>query len=203
MGELLEDTPGALWTSEMIENSRWRSLPDDWEWGRVVVGVDPAVTSHEESDETGIVVVGRGAGKWADHYVTIADKSGRHPVTTSDPDIKTWSKVAVDAYRAHAADCVVAERNNGGDLVAGAIAQVAPEVGVRVVVATKGKAKRAEPVALLWEQGRAHMLGMHHHLEDQMTTFQPDDQTAGSPDRMDGMVWAHTELMGSEGLIVL
>jgi phage terminase large subunit-like protein len=203
LGELLEDTPGALWSAAMIENTRWRALPEGWEWGRVVVGVDPAVTSHDESDETGIVVCGRGAGAWSDHYVVLSDKSGRHPVTSSDPTTKTWAAVAVEAYRAHMADCLVAERNNGGDLVAGAIAQVAPDVGVRVVVATKGKAKRAEPIALLWEQRRAHVLGMHHHLEDQMTTFQPDDPTASSPDRMDAMVWAMTELTGGEGLVVL
>jgi phage terminase large subunit-like protein len=201
MGELLEDTPGAIWTTELIEASRMKDLP--CELSRIVVGVDPAVTSHEESDETGIVVVGRGSGDWKDHLFVLGDYSGRHPSVKTDPRVQTWPEVSVKAYRNHGADRIVAERNNGGDLVAGAIRQIAPEVAVTPVVATRGKVRRAEPIAMLWEQKRAHFIGVMHHLEDQMTTFQPDDATARSPDRMDALVWAATALMDTEQIIVL
>lgn len=200
-GELLEDTPGAIWTTELIEGSRMREVP--CELSRVVIGVDPAVTSHEESDETGIVVVGRGSGEWQDHFFVLADYSGRHPSVKTQPRIKTWPEMAVHAYNVHKADRIVAERNNGGDLVAGAIRQAAPHVAVEAVVATRGKVRRAEPVAMLWEQKRAHFVGVMHHLEDQMTTFAPDDPTSRSPDRMDALVWATTALMDSEQIIVL
>jgi phage terminase large subunit-like protein len=200
-GELLEDTPGAIWTTEMIEKSRMKHLP--CELSRIVVGVDPAVTSHEESDETGIVVVGRGSGDWKDHYFVLGDYSGRHPSVKTDPRVKTWPEMAIKAYQLHGADKIIAERNNGGDLVAGAIRQIAPSVAVEPVVATRGKIRRAEPVAMLWEQGRAHFVGVQHHLEDQMTTFQPDDPTSRSPDRMDALVWAATALMDTEQIIVL
>lgn len=200
-GELLEDTPGAIWTTELIERSRMKAPP--CEFSRVVVGVDPAVTSHEDSDETGIVVVARGSGDWKDHLFVLADYSGRHPSVKTDPRIPTWSEMAIKAYRIHHADKIIAERNNGGDLVAGAIRQAAPEVAVEPVVATRGKIRRAEPVAMLWEQQRAHFIGVLHHLEDQMTTFQPDDATSRSPDRMDALVWAATALMDSEQIIVL
>jgi phage terminase large subunit-like protein len=201
MGELLDDTPGALWNGSMIDGSRVIKVPCDL--SRIVVGVDPAVTSHEESDETGIVVVGKGSGEWSDHFFVLQDYSGRHPATKTQPGVPTWSDEAVRAFRAHKADRIVAERNNGGDLVAGAIRQVSADVPVELVVATRGKVKRAEPVAMLWEQGRAHMVGVFHALEDQMTTFQPDDPTASSPDRMDALVWATTMLMDTEGIIVL
>ena len=200
-GELLEDTPGALWSVAMIDNSRMKEMP--CEPSRIVVGVDPAVTGHEESDETGIVVAAQGSGEWRDHYFVLSDRSGRHPATKTNPEVQTWSDVVVRSYRTHNADRVVAERNNGGDLVAGAIHQVAPDIPVELVVATRGKVKRAEPVAMLWEQGRAHMIGMHPQLEDQMTTFQPDDPTASSPDRMDAMVWAISYLIGATGVYVL
>lgn len=200
-GELLEDTPGAIWTTELIENTRVRDVP--CELSRVVVAVDPAVTSHEDSDETGIVVVGRGSDEWRDHFFVLADYSGRHPSVKTSPKVKTWPEMAIHAYKVHKADRIVAERNNGGDLVAGAIRQAAPDVAVEAVVATRGKVRRAEPVAMLWEQRRAHFVGVMHHLEDQMTTFAPDDPTSKSPDRMDALVWATTALMDSEQIIVL
>jgi phage terminase large subunit-like protein len=201
MGELLEDTPGALWNAALIDGSRLPKVPCDL--SRIVVGVDPAVTSHDESDETGIVVVGKGSGEWSDHFFVLADYSGRHPATKTQVGVPTWSDEAVRAFRTHKADRIVAERNNGGDLVAGAIRQVSADVPVELVVATRGKIKRAEPVAMLWEQQRAHIIGAFHALEDQMTTFQPDDPTASSPDRMDALVWAITMLMDTEGIIVL
>ena len=204
MGELLDDTPGALWSTTLIDSTRIadpKAIPCDF--SRVVVGVDPAVTSHEESDETGVIVAARGSGAYSDHLYFFRDYSGRHPATSASGEKQTWAHVAVRAFRAHKADRIVAERNNGGDLVAGAIRQIAPDVPVETVVATRGKAKRAEPVAMLWDQGRAHIVGAMPELEDQMTTYVPDDRTAKSPDRMDALVWAGTALMDLDTLMVL
>lgn len=200
-GELLEDVPGALWTSSMIEASRMTVAPQ--EFSRLVVAVDPAVSSHEESDETGIVVCGRGRDDLRDHAFVLDDRSGRHPAASISSDAPSWAKVAVQAYYEWRADRIVAEKNNGGDLVAAAIRQVDPNVPVTLVWASRGKAKRAEPVALLWEQKRAHIVGLSHKLEDEMTQFQPDDPTASSPNRMDAMVWGVTELMVGDEVIVL
>lgn len=198
-GELLEDVPGALWSLSMVEDSRVKQLP--CEMSRIVIAVDPAVSSHEESDETGIVVVGRGSGAWRDHIFVLEDRSGKHPAA-SDIEM-SWPAVAIAAYNDWQADRIVAEKNNGGDLVAAAITQTNRNVPVSLVWASRGKAKRAEPVAMLWEQKRAHMVGLHHKLEDEMTQFQPDDPSASSPNRMDAMVWGATELMVEDELVVL
>jgi phage terminase large subunit-like protein len=187
-GELLEDNPGALWTRSVLEDSRLDKLP--CEPSRIVIGVDPAVTSHEESDETGIIVACRGSGAARDHFFVLEDRSGLHHATQ-------WPREVVAALNAHKAERIVGEVNNGGDLVEAAIRQVpggayAPFESVH---ATRGKAKRAEPVAMLWEQGRAHLVGSFARLEDQCCTYRPDDPTGKSPDRMDAMVWAITALM--------
>lgn len=200
-GELLEDVPGALWTSAMIENSRVKQPP--CEFSRIVVAVDPAVSSHEESDETGIVVMAKGTDEYRDHVFALDDLSGKHPAASINDDTPSWAKVAVRAYYEHRADRIVAEKNNGGDLVQAAIQQVDRNVPVTLVWASRGKAKRAEPVALLWEQKRAHIVGLLHKLEDEMTQFQPDDPTASSPNRMDAMVWGATELVIGDEVIVL
>jgi phage terminase large subunit-like protein len=200
-GELLEDVPGALWTSAMLEISRVSKAPIDM--SRLVVGVDPAVSSHEDSDETGIVVVGRGTDDFRDHVFVLDDRSGRYPAASSVPSEPSWPMVAVSCYRDWQADRLVAEKNNGGDLVAAAVTQVDRSVPVSLVWASRGKAKRAEPIAMLWEQKRAHLVGLHHQLEDEMTQFQPDDPTASSPNRMDAMVWAATELAVGDEVIVL
>lgn len=200
-GELLEDVPGALWSNEMIEMTRVATPP--CEFSRIVVGIDPAVSHHEESDETGIVVVGKGTGDYRDHVFVLDDRSGRYPAAATNPSDRSWPQVAIAAYREWQADRLVAEKNNGGDLVSAAVIQTDRNVPVTVVWASRGKAKRAEPVAMLWEQKRAHMVGLHHVLEDEMTQFQPDDPTASSPNRMDAMVWAVTELVVGDEVIVL
>jgi phage terminase large subunit-like protein len=183
--ELLDDTPGALWNHGIIDAARQAAAPS---LARIVVAIDPATTSGEEADETGIVVVGKDN---QGHGYVLADASGRHqPIE--------WAKIAIAAYRTHHADRIVAERNNGGDMVEATIRMVDPNVPVTTVWASRGKVTRAEPVSALYEQGRMHHVGSFPQLEDQMTNFTPDfdPQTAGySPDRLDALVWAATELL--------
>jgi phage terminase large subunit-like protein len=179
-GELLEDTPGALWTLQVLDDSRVtpEQVPD---LKRVVVAIDPAVTSGDDSDLTGIMVVGQGVD--GDAYV-LADLSCR-----DTPD--GWARRAVAAYDKWNADTIVAEVNNGGDLVQSVIATVDRRARYRAVRASRGKRTRAEPVAALWEQGRAHLVGSHPELEDQLITWTPD--SGSSPDRLDALVWGVTE----------
>ena len=195
--ELLEDTPGALWSHGSIEASRLRSAP---EMTRVVVAIDPAVTSGEEADETGIVVAGKDKNG---HGYVLADISGRYPPTE-------WARRAITAYATHRADRIVAEVNNGGDMVGATLRMVDPNVAFTAVRASRGKVVRAEPVAALYQQGRVHHIGTFPQLEDQMTNFTSDiDRAAAgySPDRVDALVWAFSELlvepMKSEGIYEL
>jgi len=194
-GELLEDNPGALWSRALLDASRLDALP--CEPSRIVIGVDPAVTAHEDSDETGIIVACRGSGATRDHVFILADRSGRHPATA-------WPREVVALAKLHKANRVVGEVNNGGDLVEAAIrnAPGGTYTPFQSVHATRGKYKRAEPVAMLWEQGRAHLVGHFPDLEDQMATFRPDDPAGRSPDRMDALVWAVTALMDTSTVMV-
>lgn len=182
-GELLDDIEGALWTRGDIDATR--IVPDQLpDLVRIVVAVDPAVTSTEESDETGIVVVGEdGTG----HGYVLADYSFQ-----GTPH-QTMTK-AVWAYDHHNADCVVGEVNNGGDYIGTLLRTVDPNVPYRAVRASRGKAIRAEPVAALYEQHRVHHLGSLPELEDQMCTWVPG--IGDSPDRLDALVWGITELKG-------
>lgn len=188
LAEILEDTPGALWTQAAIDSARVHRAPD---LRRVVVAVDPAVTSSEDSDETGIVVAGVGPckckGAEETHAFVLEDLSGRYT-----PD--AWAQAAVKAYRRHKGDRIVPEVNNGGDLVVAAIRGVDQTVPVRPVRASRGKAVRAEPVAALYERGLVHHLGTLPGLEDQMTSWDPAG-TGRSPDRVDALVWALTDLV--------
>lgn len=179
--ELLEDVPGALWTQARIEILRVQKAPD---FSRVVVAVDPATTSGEDSDETGIVVAGKGVDG---HGYVLADLTCR-----LSPD--GWARRAVNAYHEFRADRIVAEVNNGGDMVERTIRTVDRHVSYKAVHATRGKRVRAEPVAALDEQGKVHHVGVFPELEDQMCSFVPDSYD-DSPDRMDARVWAVTELM--------
>lgn len=182
--ELLDDNPHALWQRAQIDALRVTTAP---ELKRIVVAIDPAVTSNEKSDETGIVVAGIGRD---DHLYILADLS-----LIGTPD--QWARTAVGAYRTFNADRIIAETNNGGDMVEAVIRQVDRSVSYRKVTATRGKVIRAEPIAALYEQGRAHHVGEFDKLEDQMTEFDPTESTRQkSPDRMDALVWAATELFG-------
>lgn len=178
-GEILDDTPGALWKRDAIEAQRVTKLPD---LKRVVVAIDPAVTSGEGSDETGVIVAGLGVDG---HGYVLDDRSRR-----ATPD--AWAREAVAAYHSRKADRIVAEVNNGGDLVALTIRTVDASVAYKAVHASRGKQARAEPVAALYEQGRIHHCGAFPDLEDQLTTWTQGD---ASPDRLDALVWAVTELM--------
>ncbi len=178
--ELLEDVEGALWQAARIDELRAAAAP---ELVRVVVAIDPAVTSGEDSDETGIVVAARGIDG---HAYVLADRSGRYTP-------KGWAERAVLALDDHKADRVVAEANNGGDMVEATLRTVRPTVPFLKVTATRGKRIRAEPIAALYEQGRVHHVGSFDRLEDQMCAWLPD--SGESPDRMDALVWALSELM--------
>ncbi|HTV88005.1 MAG TPA: terminase family protein [Stellaceae bacterium] len=183
--EILDDLPGALWTHALIEAGRIAAAPADL--ARIVVAIDPAVSTGAASDETGIIVAGRDA---AGRGYVLADTSGRLAPAE-------WAQAAAVAYRAHRADRVVAEINNGGDLVEATLRVTDPAVAFRAVRASRGKAARAEPVAALYEQGRVHHVGAFPALEDQMCAFAPDFDRAAqgwSPDRVDALVWALTEL---------
>lgn len=179
--EVLDDVPGALWTRAMLEIARATAPPPDLV--RVVVAIDPAVTSGEDSDETGIVVAGTDANG---HAHVLADRSCR-----MSPD--GWATRAITALDEFKGDRVVAEVNNGGDLVEATIRTVRKNAPYRKVHASRGKRVRAEPIAALYEQARVTHHGNLEHLEAQMLTFLPEGSDA-SPDRVDALVWALTEL---------
>ncbi len=179
-GELLDDVPGALWTRDRIDELRMTAAP---ELGRIVVGIDPAVSSSEDADETGIVVAARGVD--GQGYL-LADLSGRY-----SPD--GWARRAVEALRSWGADRIVAEVNQGGDLVESMIRTIDPGSPYRGVHASRGKRTRAEPVSALYEQGRIHHVGAFPALEDQLCAALPDGGS-GPDDRLDALVWAFTEL---------
>lgn len=179
--EILEDMPGALWMRSMLDEMRVGAAP---ELTRIVVGVDPAASSGESANETGIVVIGLARNG---HAYVLQDCS-----VQGSPD--AWARRAVAAYRQWAADCLVAEANQGGEMVMHVIQSIA-DIPVKLVRATRGKYVRAEPVSALYEQGRVHHAGVFTELEDQMVAFTPDTSANGtSPDRVDALVWAATEL---------
>lgn len=185
-GEILDDTPGALWNLAMIEATRIQTAPR--EFTRVVVAIDPAVTAGEDSDDTGIVVAAK--GKDGRGYV-LAD-------LTCHESPLGWAKIALKAYEDYKADRIVAEVNNGGDLVETTLRTVNRNVPYSKVHASRGKTKRAEPISSLYEQGKISHVGMFAKLEDQMCTYVPGDDKQKSPDRMDALVWGLTELFERE-----
>ena len=181
--EILDDTPGALWNRRNLDEYRVR-IADVPPIARLVVAVDPAVTSGDSADETGIVVVGMDEKKRA--YV-LEDATLR-----GSPD--QWARRAVSMYRKFEADIIVGEVNNGGEMVGHTIRTIDPTIPFKGVSATRGKYVRAEPAAALFEQGRISMVGVLPELEDQMISFTPElaaDRKPGeSPDRVDALVWA-------------
>lgn len=182
--ELLEDVPGALWSRRVLEESRVAAAP---ELVRVVVAVDPPATSGENANECGIVVVGVDEGGRA---FVLDDWSQQ-----ASPD--EWARKVVAAYRLHEADTIVAEVNQGGEMVVSVIRSVLADAPVKTVRATRGKFVRAEPVSALYEQGRVKHVGSFATLEDQMVGFTAERAARGdgtSPDRVDALVWGLTEL---------
>jgi len=184
--EVLEDVPGALWQRDGLETHRVKQAPA---LTRVIVAIDPAASSGEGSNETGIVVAGRvGNG---DFYV-LEDASCR-----LSPD--GWAKRAIDLYRRYKGDRIVAETNNGGEMVEQVLRTVWKDVPYRGIHASRGKVTRAEPIAALYEQGRVHHVGLFRALEDQMCSFVPE-ALDDSPDRVDALVWGLTELLHPPGI---
>lgn len=180
LGEYTEEVTGALWTILLIEKNRVALYP---ELKRVVVAIDPAVTSKKSSDETGIVVCGLGVD---DIGYVLEDISG-----TYTPN--GWARRALSMYYKWKADRVIGEVNNGGDLIETVIRNIDKDVSYSEVHATRGKVIRAEPVVAMYEQGKIKHVGVHSGLETQMTTWKAD-QGDPSPDRVDALVWGFTEL---------
>lgn len=184
LGEIVDEQSGSLWRRDWIEQNRVAACP---ELTSIVVAVDPPVTATARSDACGLIVAGLGADGRA--YIA-ADRSlqGREPTV--------WARAAVRAYREFMADRIVAEVNQGGDLVVSVLRQIDEAVAVRTVRATRGKWLRAEPVAALYAEGRVAHVGVLATLEEQMLAFGADGLAAGrSPDRVDALVWALTDLM--------
>jgi predicted phage terminase large subunit-like protein len=178
-GALLDEIPGAIFTRAAIEGARVKEAPA---LARIVVAVDPAVTSNAQSDESGIVVAGvSGSG---DFYV-LEDASFKG---TPDRVVKK----SIDLYHKHRADRVVFEKNQGGDTWKSIANQIDPRVVPGLIHASRGKHTRAEPVAARYEQGKVHHVGRFDRLEDQMVNFLPGSNDAD--DRLDAMVWAITQL---------
>lgn len=177
--ELLLDADGALWNRDMLDASRTTDIPT---LTRIVVAIDPATTANTESDETGIVVAGIDSNG---HGYLLEDRSMRGSPSE-------WASQAVTAFHVHKADRIVAEANQGGDMITHTLRTVDSNVPVKLVHASRGKRTRAEPVAALYEQGRVHHAGLFPDLEDQLCTWTSE---AASPDRLDALVWALTELM--------
>lgn len=194
-GEILDDVVGALWTWVMIEAHRC-ALPTEGA-SRTVVAIDPSITAEEDSDETGIVAATRYDattpfpkanlidGEAVDHAFVVADRSGRYSP-------RDWAREAIELYHDLKADRIVAEKNQGGDMVAATIRSVDPNVPISLVWASKGKRTRAEPISALYEQGRVHHVEPFPELESEMTSWVPGED---SPSRMDALVWSLTDLM--------
>lgn len=183
-GELIEDVAGALWSRDLLERQRVAKAP---ELTRIVIGVDPPVSDH--GDACGIVAVGLGANGMA--YI-ISD----HSVTGASPE--GWARAVAGAVEAWNADRVVAEDNQGGNMVESTLRAADLAMPVKRVHASRGKSARAEPVAALYEARRAFHIGAFPELEDQMCGLISGGGYEGpgsSPDRADALVWAMTELM--------
>lgn len=180
MGELLEDVEGALWTNKLLEQALHEDeLPN---MQRVIVAIDPSGGDGAGNDEQGIIVAGKGVDGF---FYVMADRSCK-----LSP--QGWASRAVAAYHEFKADKIVAEKNFGGDMVSAVVKQVDNNVSFKMVTASRGKVQRAEPIAALYEQGKVrHVKGLND-LEAQMTGWTPEDGT--SPDRLDALVWAMTEL---------
>jgi len=183
-GEMIEDREDALWSRRMIEET---ALAASGALGRIVVAVDPPASSRRTSDACGIVAAGLGDDG---NVVVLADAT----VHAAKP--REWAARAVALYHRWQADCLVVEVNQGGEMATAVIHTVDPAVPVKPVRARRGKWLRAEPVAALYQQGRVRHAGRFGELEDEMCDFGPGGLSNGrSPDRVDALVWAITELL--------
>tara|TARA_R100001510_G_scaffold54472_1_gene57224 strand:- start:1574 stop:2839 length:1266 start_codon:yes stop_codon:yes gene_type:complete len=185
--EILDDFEGALWNYTILENCRVtkENLP---EMTKIIVSIDPAVTANANSDETGIIVSALGEDE---NYYILEDKTGKY-----SPD--EWGRVAIELFYRYNANMIVAEVNNGGDLVERLLRSIERNIPYKSVHATRGKMVRAEPISALYEQGKVYHLGTFPKLEEQMCSFTGDNRGA-SPDRLDALVWGLTELSISNG----
>jgi len=184
--EMLGDLPGALWTRGNLDIYRLAKKDAPKSFKKVIVCVDPAVTNTEKSDAHGIIVIGLDE----DNEVYVLEDFSRKGSPTE------WGRAVQTAYNKHQADYVVAEVNQGGDMVEMVIKSVDPMITVKQVRATRGKHVRAEPVASLYEQGRVHHIGAFADLEDEMCYMtQSGYEGPNSPDRLDALVWGVTELL--------
>lgn len=183
--DILDDAPGALWNRALLDEGRVGKGDVPKSFDRVVVAIDPAMTMTDESSETGIIVAGRAKVGDEMRAFVLADASGKYK-----PD--EWGSKAVSLYLGWNADAIVAEVNQGGDLVVNNILTTDPSIPVKTVRASKGKLLRAEPVSTLYERGLVHHVGSFNVLEDQMCEW---EQGMDSPDRLDALVWAVTDLL--------
>lgn len=189
-GEIVEEAQGALWTRALLERQRLPAPRPVEDYAEIIVGVDPPARSGEKSDECGIIVVARMVGGEV-HVLADLTSQGETP--------GQWSARVVEAYRHFRANRVVAEINNGGEMVAQVMRQHDAHLPVRAVTATRGKFLRAEPVAAAYERGLVFHCGLFARLEDQLCALVADfdSRAAGfSPDRADALVWAISDLLG-------
>lgn len=189
LGEWVEDAEGLLWNRSIIEQCRITKQPS---LSLVVVAVDPATTKTMESDETGIIVCGKSD---SGNLFILEDLSGRYSPNE-------WANVVATAVRRWMADSIVAEKNQGGDMVKTVIRQYDKRTLIKLVTATKGKYTRAEPIYSLYEQNKVYHVGNFPILERQMITFNPESNK-NSPDRVDALVWGCTDLMARSKMIVI
>ena len=182
--EILEESDNAMWKREWLDEGRLQEAPQELE--RVVVAIDPAVTSKKTSDETGIIVAGKDSeGK----FYVLNDSSARYTPSA-------WSEKAIMLYNQYECDKIIAEVNNGGQLVEHTLRTQSENVPYKSVHASRGKRTRAEPIASLYEQGKVHHVGNLERLENQLCNWEANSGDP-SPDRLDALVWALSELSGS------
>ena len=186
-GEILNQLDGALFSKEDIDNNRWSESDGNLYFYQTIIGVDPAVTYMDESNITGIVVVGQTQDG---HCFVLEDASMKAP-----PEV--WASKVVELTKKYPQSRVVAEANNGGDLVASVLRQIDRFINVKMVRAATNKVARAEPVSIAYRQGRIHHIRTFPHLEEQMLYWIPGS-SRNSPDRLDALVWAICELIENE-----
>jgi len=185
--EVLEDVEGAILSLDQLISLRVEEADDPQ---RIVVGVDPAISTGENADKTGIVVTSRGKDG---HLYALADRSCRLGPAG-------WAKKVVEAFHEFQADLIVAEKNQGGAMVEHTIRSLDADVPIKLVHATRGKHVRAEPILAMFEQGKAHTMKGMDELESQLSSFTPQGyESDGSPDSADAFIWASTELTQDRG----